>query len=65
MNEYCVSNNAMIGKIMQSTKGKKFGNFIPKSIYRANVKTENMLNLAQGITADMSDAQKTLKRLDL
>ena len=62
--EHRVSNNA-IGKIMQTIKGKSFGNFIPKSIYRMNQKTENMLNLAEGITADMSDAQKTLKKLEV
>jgi len=64
MYEHRVSNNA-IGKIMQTIKGKEFGNFIPKSIYRMNQKTENMLNLAEGITADMSDAQKTLKKLEV
>ena len=57
--------NSTIGNILQSMNGKESGQFIQKAIYYMNKKTEDMLNIAEGITADMTDAQKTLKKLEL
>ena len=57
------ASNHMISKIFQQLKGKDLGTFLPKTIYNMNQKTKRMLDLANGITADMSDAEVTLKKM--
>jgi len=59
------ASHKLITRIFENLKGASFGTFLHKSIYYMNRKSEELLGLAQGITSDMSDAQKTLKKLDL
>ena len=59
------ASHKLITRVFENLKGASFGTFLPKSIYYMNRKSEELLDLAQGITSDMSDAQKTLKKLDL
>ena len=55
---------AQMARIMTDMKGKNSGVFLPKTIYDMNAKTKKMLNLAKGIEPKMSDAEKTLKKLE-
>jgi hypothetical protein len=59
------ASHKLITQVFENLKGASFGTFLPKSIYYMNQKSEQILDLAQGISSDMSDAQKTLKKLDL
>ena len=59
------ASNHMISKIFEELKGKDFGTFIPKTIYNMNAKSQKMLDVANGITSDMSDAEKALKQLEM
>ena len=46
-------------------KGIEYGSFLPKTIYNMNTKSRKMFDLAKGITSKMTDAEKTLKQLEL
>jgi len=59
------ANHKLITQVFENLKGASFGTLLPKSIYYMNKKSEELLDLAQDITSDMSDALKTLKKLDL
>ena len=59
------ASNHMISKIFEELKGKDFGTFIPKTIYNMNAKSQKMVDIAHGITSDMSDAEKALKQLEM
>lgn len=59
------ASNSMISRIFEQLKGRDFGTFIPKTIYNMNAKSEKLLFLANGITPDMSDAEKCLRNLEL
>ena len=51
--------------VMTSMCGKGTnGTFLPKTILNMNAKTKRMRDLSQGITSDMSDAEKTLVYLE-
>ena len=49
---------------MTSLKGKENDQFLPKTIYNMNKKSEKMLDLAMGITSNISDAERTLLKLE-
>ncbi len=55
----------LITHVFENLKGRSFGTFLPKSMYYMNQKSEQLLHLAQYFSSDMSDAPKTLKKLDL
>lgn len=55
--------NSTITKILQTMKGKDGGHLFPCQS-TVCTKNEKMINIAKGITANMSDAQKTLKQLE-
>ena len=59
------ASNTMISRIFEQLKGREFGTFIPKTIYNMNAKSQKLLDIANGITPDMSDAEKCLKHLEL
>ena len=55
----------MIGKIMEHIKGPGFGSFVPKTIYNTNQKSAKMLEIAQGLCDNMTDAEKSLALLEV
>lgn len=59
------ASNTMIGMIMEHIKGPGFGSFVPKTIYNMNKKSRKMLELAQGLRDNMTDAEKTLALLEM
>jgi hypothetical protein len=48
---------------MQSLKGTKSGTLLPKRVYNMNQKTEQLHDLALGLIAGCSDAEKTIAKL--
>ena len=55
----------MLSRVFEQLKGKNVGEFTPTTIYSVHVKTQKTLDLAQGITSDMSDIEVTLKKLEI
>ena len=55
----------MLSRVFEQLKGKNIGEFTPTTIYSVHVKTKKMLDLAQGVTLDMSDIKVTLKKLEI
>ena len=55
----------MLSRVFEQLKGKNIGEFTPTTIYSVHVKTQKTLDLAQGITSDMSDIEVTLKKLEI
>jgi hypothetical protein len=49
---------------MQFLKGTKLGTLLPKRIYDMNQKTEQLHDLALGLIAGCSDAEKTIAKLE-
>lgn len=56
-------NTTQMARIMTSLKGKENGVFLPSTIYDMNKKSKQMLQVAHGISPNMSDAEVTLKQL--
>ena len=56
-------NTTQMARVMTDLKGRKNGVFLPSTIYDMNAKTKKMLDIAKGIKPKMSDAEKTLKKL--
>ena len=56
---------SQISRILTKMKGIEYGSFLPKTIYNMNTKSWKMFDLAKGITSKMTDAEKTLKQLEL
>lgn len=57
-----VSYTAM-ASIMTRLMGEETGQFLPKTVFNMNKKTKQTYELAEGISPDMTDAQKTLQKL--
>ncbi len=53
-----------ISQIMQSLKGTELGTLLTKRVYDMNQKTEQLHDLALGLIASCSDAEKTIAKLE-
>ena len=54
-----------IARFLNGLKGEDKTCFLPKTIYNMNNKTQKLLSLSQGITSKMTDAEVTLKKLEV
>jgi hypothetical protein len=50
---------------MKDIKGDDDGTYLPKTLFNANERSLDLLNLAEGILKDDSDAEKLIKMLDM
>jgi hypothetical protein len=46
-------------------KGGDDGTYLPKTLFNENERSLDLLNLAEGILKDDSDAEKLIKMLDM
>ena len=53
-----------ISEVLQDIKGDDDGTYLPKTLFNANERSIDLLNLAEGILKDDSDAEKLIKVLD-
>ena len=54
-----------ISEVLKDIKGDDGGTFLPKTLFNANERSLDLLNLAEGILKDDSDAEKLIKVLDV
>ena len=53
-----------ISEVLKDIKGDDDGTYLPKTLFNANERSLDLLNLAEGILKDDSDAEKLMKVLD-
>ena len=53
-----------ISEVLKDIKGGDDGTYLPKTLFNENEKSLELLNLAEGILKDDSDAEKLIKLLD-
>ena len=53
-----------ISEVLKDIKGGEDGTYIPKTLFNENERSLDLLNLAEGILNDDSDAEKLIKLLD-
>ena len=53
-----------ISELLKDIKGDDNGTYLPKTLFNANERSLDLLNLAEGILKDDSDAEKLIKLLD-
>ena len=53
-----------ISGVLKDLKGGYDGTYLPKTLFSGNQRSIELLNLAEGILKDDSDAEKLLKVLD-
>ena len=53
-----------ISEVLKDIKGDDDGTYLPKTLFNANKRSIDLLNLAEGILKDDSDAEKLIKLLD-
>ena len=54
-----------ISELLKDIKGDDNGTYLPKTFFNANERSLDLLNLAEGILKDDSDAEKLIKVLDV
>ncbi len=54
-----------ISELLKDIKGDDNGTYLPKTLFNANERSLDLLNLAEGILKDDSDAEKLIKVLDV
>ena len=54
-----------ISEVLKDIKGDDDGTYLPKTLFNANEHSQDLLNLAEGILKDDSDAEKLIKLLDV
>jgi hypothetical protein len=54
-----------ISELLKDIKGDDNGTYLPKTLLNANERSLDLLNLAEGILKDDSDAEKLIKVLDV
>ena len=55
-----------ISEVLKDIKGDDDGTYLPKTLlFNANERSLDLLNLAEGILKDDSDAEKLIKLLDV
>ena len=54
-----------ISELLKDIKGDDNGTYLPKTLFNANECSLDLLNLAEGILKDDSDAEKLIKVLDV
>ena len=54
-----------ISVLLKDIKGDDNGTYLPKTLFNANERSLDLLNLAEGILKDDSDAEKLIKVLDV
>ena len=54
-----------ISVLLKDIKGDDNGTYLPKTLFNANKRSLDLLNLAEGILKDDSDAEKLIKVLDV
>ena len=53
-----------ISEVLKDIKGGDDGTYLPKSLFNEHEKSLDLLNLAEGILKDDSDAEKLIKLLN-
>ena len=53
-----------ISGVLKDVKGGDDGTYLPKTLFNENERSLDLLNLAEGILKDDSDAEKLIKVLD-
>ena len=53
-----------ISGVLKDVKGGDDGTYLPKTLFNENERSLDLLNLAEGILKDDSDAEKLIKILD-
>ena len=54
-----------VSHILQTLNDEDRGTFLPKTLFNINDKCRHLINIANGILPHCSDAEKTLKMLEL
>ena len=54
-----------ISELLKDIKGDDNGTYLLKTLFNANERSLDLLNLAEGILKDDSDAEKLIKVLDV
>ena len=54
-----------ISGVLTDVKGRDDGTYLPKTLFNENERSLDLLNLAEGILKDDSDAEKLIKMLDM
>lgn len=54
-----------ISGVLTDVKGGDDGTYLPKTLFNKNERSLDLLNLAEGILKDDSDAEKLIKMLDM
>ena len=53
-----------ISEVLKDIKGGEDGTYLPKTLFNENERSLELLNLAEGVLKDDSDAEKLIKLLD-
>ena len=54
-----------IASIITEKHGTENGTFLPKTIFNINEKCQNLINIAKGIKASWTDAEKLIRILEM
>jgi hypothetical protein len=56
---------SVIADVLKEKNGSDSGTFLPKTLFNINKKCRNLIDLAQGIKPSWTNAEKTIRLLEL